>query len=86
MTERATRIFNTAQSCYALLLLVFASLEFFLLQKHAIQAFWLSQIVLMQLQPLILVLVKVLLDPEEQAIQSGFAEEARTVVQRVKPM
>lgn len=86
LTERATRIFNTAQSCYALLLLVFASLEFFLLQKHAIQAFWLSQIVLMQLQPLILVLAKVLLDPEEQAIQSGFAEEARTVVQRVKPI
>jgi UDP-N-acetylmuramoyl-tripeptide--D-alanyl-D-alanine ligase len=86
LTERATRIFHTAQSCYALLLLMFLALEFAFASRYSIQAFWLTQIVLIQLQPLILVLAKVLLDPQEQSIQSGFADEANKIIQRVKPI
>lgn len=86
LTERATRIFNTAQSFYALLLLLLGSLEFFFFKHHAIQVFWLTQLILIQSQPFILVVAKILLDPQEKAIQAEFADEARNIIQRVKPI
>jgi UDP-N-acetylmuramoyl-tripeptide--D-alanyl-D-alanine ligase len=86
LTERANRIFNTAQSCYGLLLLVLSSLEFLLFKRYAVPASWLTQLILIQLQPLILVLAKRLLDPQEKAVQSNFANEARSIIARVNPI
>ena len=85
LTERAGRIFNTAQSAYALLQCSLAVLEFVLLTKHVLPAFWFSQLALIQLQPFILVWAKELLDPQEKEIQNQFAQQARDIVSKVNP-
>jgi UDP-N-acetylmuramoyl-tripeptide--D-alanyl-D-alanine ligase len=86
LTERARRIFDTAQSCYALCQLVCALLVFWLERKYALPIFWVCQMVLIQLQPFILVLAKVLLDPQEKELQSQFARQAQQIVKQTAPL
>jgi UDP-N-acetylmuramoyl-tripeptide--D-alanyl-D-alanine ligase len=85
LTERARRIFDTAQSINALLQLTSTVLSLVVLGKIALAACWFSQLLIFQLQPLVLVLAKVLLGPQEKALQADFAEEARAIVKNVHP-
>lgn len=85
LTERAKRIFNTAQSINALLQLASTVVWVVLFGDQSLIIIWFSQLVLIQCQPLILVLAKVLLDPQEKALQANFAAEARQIVKDVHP-
>lgn len=85
LTERASRIFDTSQSISALFQLAGTALWLIIFGKNALVLCWLNQLLLIQLQPLILVLAKVFLDPEEKALQSRFADEARNIVKNCHP-
>lgn len=83
LTDRAKRIFNTAQSCSALIQLIALSIAWLLPGNYSLPFLWLGQMVIIQLQPFILVLAKGLLDGQEAALQAAFATEAQAIVRHV---
>ena len=85
LTERASRIFDTAQSINALLQLASTALFLAVAGNSALALCWIGQLLIVQLQPLILVLAKVFLDPQEKRLQSQFADEARSILKKVHP-
>jgi UDP-N-acetylmuramoyl-tripeptide--D-alanyl-D-alanine ligase len=86
LTERAQRIFGTAESLYGLILFALLAVSTLAMGKIGIPFMWLSQVVLFQLQPVILIAAKVLLDPQEEEIQKNLANEARAILSQVNPL
>src|SRR5271163_4910682 len=62
LTERAQRVFGTAESLYGLILFALLAASTLAMGKVGIPFMWISQVVLFQLQPVILIIAKVLLD------------------------
>jgi UDP-N-acetylmuramoyl-tripeptide--D-alanyl-D-alanine ligase len=86
LTERAKRIFGTAESIYGLVLFGLVVFTLLATGRLAPAFIWFSQVILFQLQPVILIGAKVLLDREEDEIQNRFAGEARQILGKVSPI
>jgi UDP-N-acetylmuramoyl-tripeptide--D-alanyl-D-alanine ligase len=86
LTDRAKRIFGTAESIYALILIALVTITLLGLGRLAPAFIWLFQVMLFQIQPVILILAKVLLDREEDEIQKRLAREATQILGKVSPV
>jgi UDP-N-acetylmuramoyl-tripeptide--D-alanyl-D-alanine ligase len=85
LTDRAKRIFGTAESICGMLLFCEVIFSSMLLGRLAVPFMWLSQILIFQIHPVVLIAAKVILDRQEQDIQARFAEEARSKILRLAP-
>jgi UDP-N-acetylmuramoyl-tripeptide--D-alanyl-D-alanine ligase len=86
LTERARRILGAAEAINALLLFVLVMVALLLMGQLAPPFIWLTQVIVFQIQPVILVTAKVLLDRQEEEIQSGFANQARIILTGIDPI
>jgi UDP-N-acetylmuramoyl-tripeptide--D-alanyl-D-alanine ligase len=86
LTERARRIFGVAESLNALLLFALAVLAIVAMGRLAPPFMWLIQVLLFQIQPVVLIAAKVLLDREEEEIQKRFAAEAHKTLTKINPI
>lgn len=85
MTARAKRIFNLAAAIYVVLnILLMGGLTVFA-AVYATPVFWLCQLLFIQSHPIWLVLASSILQPHENALQEGFANEARALIRKYDP-
>lgn len=85
MTERATRLFRVALELTALAGAVSLFLIAVLPLRGKIGWWWLVLLGIFQALPFLLVAAKRMLDPEEQAINDGFVEEAEEKYATIRP-
>lgn len=85
MTQRATRIYQTALVLYALGVLLAGIALFFAHPPAAPAWFWLAQVLFIQTTPAWLMLANAILWPGEQSRQAGFLNEAKTILSQVDP-
>jgi UDP-N-acetylmuramoyl-tripeptide--D-alanyl-D-alanine ligase len=86
LTERARRILGTAEAINALVLFALVLVSLLLMGQLAPPFIWLTQVIVFQIQPLVLVTAKVLLDRQEEEIQTGFADQARAILSGIDPI
>jgi UDP-N-acetylmuramoyl-tripeptide--D-alanyl-D-alanine ligase len=94
LTARATRVQDVAFTLCLVALAGVASLIFTLgstndlsseASNHMHIIFWMWQIVIFQILPFLLPLSNLLLSPREEQIQTNFANEAHSIVEKYKP-
>jgi UDP-N-acetylmuramoyl-tripeptide--D-alanyl-D-alanine ligase len=85
LTERASRIFDAAQSINLLLILCLIGVAVPLMGRLALPFYWFSQVFIFQIAPLILILGKLASDAREKKIQADFADQARKRLKEVNP-
>jgi UDP-N-acetylmuramoyl-tripeptide--D-alanyl-D-alanine ligase len=85
MTERAKRIFRLAMWLYVAATLLLAVIVWITAGASKLPVFLFASIVLIQSQPLFLVLANQILSGKEKELQENFANEARSIIKSVKP-
>lgn len=85
MTERAKRIYKTALVIYTLVVLL-VSIGFILIPPSGTASwFWLTQVFFIQTTPLWLIVANGILWPGEKNRQTGFLNEAKSILHQVEP-
>lgn len=85
MTERASRLYESALVLYLAALLLAGAGSFAFLGRGGPTVFWLTQLVFFQAVPLFLVLAGLILQPGENRLQLKFLDEARRMRTAVAP-
>lgn len=85
MTDRAKRIFNLAMIIYIATVVLVALAIASLTSVYRVPFFLIASVILIQAQPLFLVLANQILSGGEKKRQEDFANEARSIIRSVKP-
>lgn len=85
MTDRAKRIFKLAMIIYCVTVLVIALAISSTTNLYRVPIFLIASVILIQIQPLFLVLANEILSGGEKKRQEDFANEARAIIRSVKP-
>jgi len=85
MTERARRIFRLAMWLYVAAVALAAVASYYFAEIYKLPIFLAVSVLLIQCQPLFLVLANQILSGKEKELQENFANEARSIIRSVKP-